>query len=89
MNPHTSLCRTLSMAQLMSRGLESVHIVNASYGSDCLTPLQTLDDIDGETGGGIGIFGDVEFLEHLIVGVGIVRKRANHHRPASPLAPSS
>lgn len=40
--------------------------------------LQALDDVDSQTGGGIGVFGDVELLEYLVIGVGVVGKGTNH-----------
>lgn len=48
---------------------------NAELGGD---QLQALDDVDSQTGGGIGVFGDVEILEHLVIGVGVVGKGTNH-----------
>ena len=51
------------------------HTGNAELGGD---QLQALDDVDSQTGGGIGVFGDVELLEYLVIGVGVVGKGTNH-----------
>ena len=40
--------------------------------------LQPAHDVDGKAGGGIRVLGDVKFLEHFVIGVGVVAQRADH-----------